>query len=180
MNPLASVLSPHMLKELRSDHAGETGAVYIYKGIIAVAGLKRQGQLIDFARQHSETESEHLRLIEAILPKSEWSSLLIPWRIAGWLTGAIPALVNSRSVYATIEAVETFVDYHYQQQIDYLQGQNITGALPELLKRCQQDECHHRDQAAQLAGGDRGFLLRAWCSLIGAGSAIAVSLARRL
>jgi ubiquinone biosynthesis monooxygenase Coq7 len=180
MSKSITILSPHMLKELRSDHAGETGAVNIYRGIIAIAGLKGQSQLIDFARQHCETESEHLRLIEAVLPKSEWSSLLIPWRIAGWLTGAIPTLVNSHCVYATIEAVETFVDFHYQQQIDYLEGKNISGTLPDLLKRCQQDECHHRDQAAQLAGGDRGFLLRSWCSLIGAGSAIAVSMARRL
>ena len=31
--------SKYLEQELRSDHAGETGAVYIYKGIIAVATL---------------------------------------------------------------------------------------------------------------------------------------------
>jgi hypothetical protein len=28
-------LTTHLQRELRSDHAGETGAVYIYKGIVA-------------------------------------------------------------------------------------------------------------------------------------------------
>jgi demethoxyubiquinone hydroxylase (CLK1/Coq7/Cat5 family) len=164
---------------LRSDHAGETGAVYIYRGIVAVARRRGYPELIAFAQSHGETESEHLRLIEAWLPPPLHSRLLGPWRIAGWLTGALPALFGPRAVYATIAAVETFVDHHYQQQIDYLNQHGGPEGLLELLVRCQADECHHRDEAAELAGAPASWILRGWCALVGSGSATAVKIARR-
>lgn len=63
--------SVYIERELRSDHAGETGAVYIYKGILAVAGLIKNQGLIQFAQHHLQTEQEHLVLIqEWIEPKN--------------------------------------------------------------------------------------------------------------
>ena len=176
---IATTLPLHLLRELRSDHAGETGAVYIYRGIVAVARLSGYPELISFAQSHGETESEHLRLIEDWLSPQLRSRLLGPWRIAGWLTGALPALFGPRAVYATIATVETFVDHHYQQQIDYLNQHGGPEGLLELLKRCQADECHHRDEAAELAGAPASSMLRAWCALVGSGSATAVKIARR-
>ncbi|MEY3924065.1 MAG: 2-nonaprenyl-3-methyl-6-methoxy,4-benzoquinol hydroxylase, partial [Pseudomonadota bacterium] len=52
--------------------------------------------------------------------------------------------------------------------------------LLALLKECQADERHHRDEAASLAGNEAHFLIRAWCWLVGTGSAGAVVLARRI
>ena len=176
----ASTLSQYLERELRSDHAGETGAVFIYRGITAVARWRRDEQLLAFAQQHGDTEAEHLSLIEAWLPPSRRSRLLGPWRLAGWLTGALPALAGRRAVYGTIAAVETFVDRHYQQQIDHLRAHGGPDGLLPLLERCQADECHHRDEAAALAGERRPGLLRLWCSVVGAGSAAAVVLARRV
>ncbi len=49
-----------------------------------------------------------------------------------------------------------------------------------LLQRCQGDERHHRDESAALAGTRLGWPLRAGCALVGAGSAAAVGLARRV
>ncbi len=176
----ASTLSQYLERELRSDHAGETGAVFIYRGITAVARWRRDEQLLAFAQQHGDTEAEHLSLIEAWLPPSRRSRLLGPWRLAGWLTGALPALAGRRAVYGTIAAVETFVDRHYQQQIDHLRAHGGPDGLLPLLERCQADECHHRDEAAGLAGERRPGLLRLWCAVVGSGSAAAVVLARRV
>ena len=173
-------LSKHMVRELRSDHAGETGAVFIYRGITAVARWRGDAQLLQFAQQHGQTEAEHLRLIEQWLPPRRRSRLLGPWRLAGWLTGALPALAGRRAVYGTIAAVETFVDQHYQQQIDHLHVHGGPDGLLTLLLRCQADECHHRDEAAALAGERRPWLLRLWCTVVGTGSAAAVVLARRV
>lgn len=167
-------------RDLRSDHAGETGAVFIYRGVIAIARLRNDDELLTFARQHGETEAEHLSLIECWLPPARRSRLLGLWRIAGWLTGALPAMVSRQAVYATIVAVETFVDQHYQQQVDYLQQYGGPAGLLPLLLRCQADECHHRDEAAALAGVTPSRLLRIWCAMVGIGSAGAVALARRL
>ena len=77
-NPTLLNYSKYLLRELRSDHAGETGAVYIYKGIIAVAEYYKDEELIRFAIHHGATETEHLNLIENVLDQNERSRLLIP------------------------------------------------------------------------------------------------------
>jgi demethoxyubiquinone hydroxylase (CLK1/Coq7/Cat5 family) len=177
-------LSLYLVRELRSDHAGETGAVQIYRGIERVARWRGNAELQAFARRHGEAEAEHLRLVEDWLPPAERSRLLLPWRAAGWLTGALPALAGQRAVYATIAAVETFVDQHYQQQIDHLRTHGGPDGLLPLLLRCQADEQHHRDEAAALAStpsdARQSWALRLWCALVGSGSAAAVVLARRV
>jgi len=173
-------LSHHLVRELRSDHAGETGAVFIYKGIAAVAHWRGDAQLLSFAMAHGATEADHLTEVAHWLPDSQRSRLLGPWRLAGWLTGALPALLGRRAVYATIAAVETFVDHHYQQQIDHLHASGGPDGLLPLLVRCQADEQHHRDESAALAGGQLGVFLRAWCWAVGWGSSDAVVLARRI
>ena len=67
-----------MVRELRSDHAGETGAVYIYKGIRAVARWRKDAELLAFAHAHGDTEAEHLKLVEEWLPPALRSRLLQP------------------------------------------------------------------------------------------------------
>ncbi len=179
----AATVSRAMLRELRSDHAGETGAVFIYRGILAVATRRGDAALTAFASHHLATEAEHLRQIEVWLPARQRSRLLGAWRLAGWLTGALPALSGPRAVYATIAAVERFVDAHYQQQIERMHREGGPPALLGLLQRCQADERQHHDEAviaAQQTGLAAGAAIRGWCALVGAGSAAAVSLARRL
>lgn len=165
-----------LVADLRSDQAGETGAVWIYRGVLAVS---RDPALRAFAQRHGATERRHLGLIEACLPAADHSRLLPLWRLAGWLTGALPALFGPRAVYATVAAVETFVDRHYQAQVDRLAGHAAWAPLRELLDGCRRDEVDHRDEAASHAGRP-GVLMRAWCRLVGAGSAAAVTLCRHV
>lgn len=179
----APAVPAELVPDLRSDHVGETGAVWIYHGVLAVA---RDPGVRAFASRHRETERLHLARIEAVLPWPRRSRLLLPWRLAGFATGALPALFGPRAVYATVAAVETFVDRHYQQQIDQLDAMPASSdrdALRAMLAECQADECAHRDEA-QAEGlavlGKPGALLRGRCALVGAGSAAAVVLARRL
>jgi ubiquinone biosynthesis monooxygenase Coq7 len=166
-----------LIADLRSDHAGETGAVWIYRGILAVA---RDPGLRAFAERHKQTEQGHLDLLEEVLPPADRSRLLPLWRVAGFLTGFLPALFGPRAVYATIDAVESFVDHHYQDQLDRLDAAGIHPALRALLAECQADEIHHRDEAREAAGPPPGALLRAWAWLVGAGSKAAVAAARRV
>lgn len=193
-------------RELRTDHAGEAGAVMIYRGVLAFA---REPALRAFAEHHLSTEARHLALVEAVVPPSGRSRLLPLWRVAGWFTGALPACLGPRAVYATIEAVETFVDRHYADQlvlIDHLppvvpmahgacassdtpadQAASLV-ALRALLAECQQDEQAHRDDAhARLHASatatattsrSAAWLGRAWAAVVGAGSAGAVRVSR--
>lgn len=181
---------PEALKrELRTDHAGEAGAVMIYRGVLALA---REAALREFAQHHLATESRHLTLIEGVVPAEGRSRLLPLWRVAGWLTGAIPALFGARAVYATIEAVETFVDAHYAAQLDLIDGllpaarAPLRAQLAELramLAECREDELVHRDDARARRGSRPGrglgaSLIGLWCGVVGAGSAGAVRVSR--
>ena len=164
-------------RDLRSDHAGETGAVAIYRGVLAVS---RDAGLRGFAERHVATEQRHLATLEALLATTRKSALLPLWRLAGFLTGALPALFGARAVYATIDAVESFVDRHYAAQIRALDGEPRWRQLRELLQACREDELGHRDEARRRAGRAPGVVTRWWIAMVGVGSALGVMVARRM
>ena len=94
-----------------------------------------------------------------------------------FLPAVLPALLGPKTVYATIEAVETFVDYHYEEQIRVLATKPALSELRQTLPNCQADEVAHRDEATDARGpGKPGIALCAWCALVGAGSRGAVAL----
>jgi len=168
---------PGLIGDLRSDHAGETGAVAIYLGILAVS---RDPQIRHFAREHLATAREHLARLGQLLPVNQRSILLPLWRVAGWLTGSVPALFGPCTVYATIDPVATFVDHHYEDQIRKLPADGSGGALRALLMACQADEAHHRGEARAADVALKRKLTQAWQRLVGTGSALAVAGARRV
>ena len=171
-------LPAEVFADLRTDHAGELGAVCIYQGVLQFA---RDPVLRAFAKHHLVTEQKHLLLISDWLPKAEYSRLLPLWKLAGFLTGALPALFGSKAVYATIEAVETFVNQHYEDQICALDSQPELSDLRQTLLDCQADEVAHRDEAAAALGSTRpNLVLRVWCAMVGTGSKAAVSLIRHI
>lgn len=166
-----------LVRDLRSDHAGETGAVAIYRGILKVSA---DPEIRRFAAAHLQTESLHLERIEAILPDADRGRLLPVWRAAGFMTGAVPAMFGRRAVFATIDAVESFVDHHYAEQIRKLEVLDLHPELRDLLQRCREDELQHRDEARAALERPDGAAMRTWRWLVRAGSAAAVVLARRV
>jgi ubiquinone biosynthesis monooxygenase Coq7 len=166
-----------MVGDLRSDHAGEMGAVAIYRGMLWAT---RNAQVQEFANRHLQTEQRHLERISALLPQRKRSVLLPIWRVAGFLTGALPALAGPQAAFATVAAVETFVDRHYQEQIDKLAGRVEHAALRQLLVECQQEELEHLSDANGRQLARPGWVLRLWCKTVGKGSAVAVWFARKV
>ena len=175
-----------LVADLRTDHAGETGAVMIYRGILATT---RDPAVRRFALGHLATEAEHLAAIEPLLAPRQRSRLLTIWRVAGWLTGALPALVGPRAVYATVQAVETFVDEHYSEQIVSIDALDPDRARPPLqvlralLVSCRADEIEHRDEAGSLLSDSTApssAVLRLWVWSVDVGSRLAVGICRRI
>jgi ubiquinone biosynthesis monooxygenase Coq7 len=184
--PHASQLPARLVSDLRTDHAGETGAVMIYRGILATT---RDAAVKSFAQAHLVTEAARLAAIEQLLAPRHRSRLLPLWRAAGWLTGALPAWAGPRAVYATIQAVETFVDQHYTEQIeaidrlDAARAQPVLQALRAHLHSFRADEIHHRDDAASRLdrhAAPASPVLRLWIWAVGAGSRAAVKICRRV
>ena len=160
-------------RELSSNVAGETGAVCIYHG--AAAALRLRGnasaKTLSFVAEHEATEQAHLDLFAELLPAHKHTRLLPIWRIAGFSLGFAPALVSDRALFVTVEAVETFVEEHYHEQIHPLREHGRCPELLALLEHCCADEVHHKDDACERAGGasSRTLVEQAWMRVVRAG-----------
>ena len=165
---------------LRVDHAGELGAVWIYRGQRAVfeaaAGHARvAGQLADMEAH----EAAHLKAFDALLTdRGVRPTLMAPmWRVAGFALGAATALMGEKAAHACTEVVETVIEGHYAGQIDELRDREP--ALAEDLTRFRDDELGHRDQALEAGARDApGYPILA--GLIRAGCRAAIAVAKRI
>lgn len=170
-------LTPSMIADLRSDHAGESGAVSIYAGILAAT---RSADVRAFAATHRETEREHRDFFDRWLPAQHHSRLLPVWNAAGWLLGAVSALFGPRVVYRTIAAVETFVERHYLDQIEKMQDEPALAALTAKLRQFCDEEVEHRDDAADRLDHPERGAAALWSRLVGSGSSLGVAIARKI
>ena len=165
-----------IIPDLRTDHAGETGAVFIYKGILLISKDK---EIIEFAENHLLTEQKHLELIEKLLPDNEKSKLLFLWKFLGLLTGLVPALFGKKFIYATIYYVESFVEKHYDEQILKLRKRKNSLKLIQFLETLKNDEVSHKEDSLKRFG-KLSFLLKVWGKIVEIGSKTAVSISYKI
>ena len=145
-------LSPRLSEMLRVDHAGEYGAVAIYKGQQAVFGKTAKTQKI--AKQLAEMESEeqaHLDAFDELLNQHQVrpTAMAPLWNVAGFGLGVVTALMGEKAAHACTEAVETVIEQHYADQINELEGQEEHTALRRRFIQFREDELHHRDVAIE-------------------------------
>lgn len=137
-----------MAEILRVDHAGELGAVHIYRGQRAVLGEapgreRIAGQLAEMEGH----EAEHLARFDRLLTERRVrpTALAPVWRLAGFAVGAGTALLGEKAAHACTEAVETVIEEHYAGQVAELSNRD-----PELaaeLSKFRDEELAHRDLA---------------------------------
>ena len=162
---------------LRVDHAGELGAVHIYRGqqaVFANAG-GREGLAGQLAEMEGH-EQVHLSAFDALLTKRQVRpTLLAPfWRAAGFALGAGTALLGEKAAHACTEAVESVIEQHYADQIAELETRDP--ALAADLSQFREDELAHRDHAIEEGAKDApGYPLLAAAIRAGCRLAIRVS-----
>jgi ubiquinone biosynthesis monooxygenase Coq7 len=135
---------------LRVDHAGEYGAVAIYRGQLAVFG-RQQGreritaQLTDMARQ----EQAHLDAFDQLLASGRVrpTAMSPVWNAAGFALGAATALLGEKAAHACTEAVETVIEKHYGDQVAELEAEGDRELAAKLAK-FRDEEIAHKDLAA--------------------------------
>lgn len=135
---------------LRVDHAGEYGAVAIYKGQLAVFGRQSgheriTGQLTEMAGQ----EQAHLDAFDKLLAAGNVrpTALSPVWNAAGFALGAATALLGEKAAHACTEAVETVIEEHYGDQVAELEAAGDT-ELAAKLSRFRDEEVAHKELAA--------------------------------
>ena len=170
---------------LRVDHAGEVGAVEIYRGQAWVLrGTSLEGTL----REMQEGEVQHLRTLDAMLGERRVRpSLLLPlWRAAGFALGVATGLLGKQVALAATVSVETSISRHYTAQVRELLEEASAGApqpgddaLVAVFARHRDEEVAHHDTALSLGARDApGFA--AQDAVIQVGCAAAISVATKL
>ena len=69
------------------------------------------------------------------------------WKFFGFLTGFIPSILGRNFIYTTIFYVETFVEKHYQEQINMLDNSKQSKKLKKIIEDLMNDEIDHKDDA---------------------------------
>jgi len=146
--PGAAAPRKRMAEILRVDHAGELGAVHIYRGQRAVLDAARGKERT--ATQLAEMEgheADHLSRFDALLNERQVRpTLLAPvWRAAGFALGAGTALLGEKAAHACTEAVETVIEEHYAGQIAELATRDPD--LAAELSQFRDEELAHKDIA---------------------------------
>jgi len=135
---------------LRVDHAGEYGAVHIYRAQRAVfeGRAGRETIAADMAGMQDQ-EAVHLARFEALLNAERVRpTLLIPlWRMAAVALGTGTALMGEKAAHACTEAVESVIEEHYADQIAELQARDP--ALAAELSVFRDEELAHHDHAVE-------------------------------
>ncbi len=162
---------------LRVDHAGELGAVHIYRGQRAVFDAAKGGEAISSQLADMEGhEAQHLKAFDRLLTDHQVRpTLLAPlWRAAGFALGAGTALLGEKAAHACTEAVESVIEDHYASQIEELKSRDP--ALAADLSQFRDEELAHRDQAiAEGAKDAPGYPLLAAAIRAGCKMAIRIS-----
>ncbi len=134
---------------LRVDHAGEYGAVAIYRGQLAVferqQGRERiTGQLKEMAGQ----EQEHLDAFDKLLNAGNVRPTAFSpvWNAAGFALGAATAMLGEKAAHACTEAVETVIEEHYGDQVAELEAAGET-ELAARMTKLRDEEIAHKELA---------------------------------
>ncbi|MGF1544311.1 MAG: demethoxyubiquinone hydroxylase family protein [Parvularculaceae bacterium] len=165
---------------LRVDHAGEFGAVRIYRGQRAVFdALPHKQRTSDLLREMEEGEATHLETFDRLLlERGVRPTLFAPvWNAAGFGLGVATALMGEKAAMACTSAVEEVIERHYADQAAELDV--AEPALAETVRRFRDDELGHKTTAeAEGAREAPGYaFLR---GVIGLGCRVAIRLSEKV
>ncbi len=133
---------------IRVDHAGEYGAVAIYRGQRAVfEAMGGRDRMVAQLKEMEADEQAHLDAFDQlVLERCVRPTALMPlWNVAGFALGAATALLGEKAAHACTEAVETVIEGHYNSQIEELGSRRPD--LSAMFTRFRDEEIAHKDLA---------------------------------
>lgn len=173
-------LAARLAEILRVDHAGEVGAVAIYRGQRAVFDAPaRRERIAGLLAGMEASELEHLKAFDRLITERgvRPTALAPVWRLAGFALGAGTALLGEKAAHACTEAVETVIEAHYAGQIEELAV--VESGLAAELARFREEEIAHRDLARE-EGAREAPGYRLLSAMIGAGCRAAIKLSEKV
>ena len=172
--------SARLAEMLRVNHAGEFGAVAIYRGQRAVfAALPDKAATHDAIADMEAGEEDHLDIFNKLLGERKIRpTLLTPfWSVAGFGLGAATALMGEKAAMACTAAVEDVIEKHYAAQADALKHDEPE--LTDIILKCREDELEHK-HAAEAAGAEDAPGYRLLTAAIKTGCRAAIKIAEKI
>lgn len=141
---------------LRVDHAGEQGAIGIYRAQLSISSILKRRCVVEI-KEMLEHERRHHQAFEALLAqrKIRPCRAIKLWAFGGLVLGAVTALLGERAIWVCTAAVENIVNRHLEHQVEFL-----TGRDPEVLAAVESicdDELRHKQQAVRNGGAAGGL-----------------------
>lgn len=132
-------------KILKVNHAGEFGAINIYRSQIFICKLFMK-DLVPLLSEFLEDEKRHMEVFwtEIRARKGVKCKSFYLCGLGGYAMGIISSLLGRKGIMACTWAVESVVINHLRGQLLYLQGRG-DGAAYEAVFSILQDEENHRD-----------------------------------
>ena len=165
---------------LRVDHAGEYGAVQIYRAQRAVFEGRRGREAIsaDLTEMQGH-EQVHKDRFDALLNQHQVrpTALLPLWHVAAVGLGVGTALMGEKAAHACTEAVESVIEQHYAHQIAELKDRDP--ALAAELTKFRDEELAHHDHAID-HGSREAPAYRLLSAVIKAGCKAAIKVSERV
>lgn len=151
-------------KMIKVDHAGENGAVNIYRAQRLVARVRAPallGQLTEFQKH----EEEHRRIFRDHLAGIGVRRCVSYYfcGVGGFSLGLVTGLVGPSAIAATTFAVEHVVLRHLEEQLEYLETASPDARACVL--RIYEDERAHHD-AAEARLSCNGWLTRSLVAVV--------------
>jgi 3-demethoxyubiquinol 3-hydroxylase len=141
---------------LKVNHAGEFGAIRIYRSQAAIARLLYP-ELTGFLSQTLSHEIAHCALFRDAMPQraARPCRIMALWGTGGSVLGLITALFGPQQIWTCTAAVEATVHRHLEDQLRFLAGKDepLRAAIAEI----QHEELSHLHYAqAQRHPGRKG------------------------
>ncbi len=178
--PGENALARGAAEMIRVDHAGEYGAVQIYRGQRAVfdaaRGKERTGRLI---AKMEAGEAAHLETFDRLVAeRGVRPTLMAPvWRAAGFGLGALTALLGEKAAHACTAAVEEVIEQHYAAQCTAIGDRDPE--LQDIVARFRIDEMGHK-ASALAEGAEQAPAYGALSALIKFGCRAAIRISEKI
>lgn len=139
-------------KILKVNHAGEFGAINIYRSQIFFAKLFMK-DLVPLLESFLNDEKRHLEIFWQEIQRRKGIKCKSYWLcgLGGYVMGLISSVLGRKGIMACTWAVESVVINHLEEQIDYLKKTDDKFAL-DTVQEIIEDEINHRDEGIQQGG----------------------------
>ena len=153
-------------KILKVNHAGEFGAINIYRAQILVSKILGR-DYVPLLESFMADEKRHLNIFWTEIQRRNGTRCKSYWLcgLGGWVMGLISAFFGKRGIMACTWAVEFVVVNHLNEQLEYLAQKQDREAY-DAVKSILDDEKNHRDIGQN--GGGMSKLYAPFLFMIGA------------